>query len=64
MRRAELQRIRQKRPDNLTAYDYVMQALARVYAVRPAATAEALQLLSRARECDPNYAAAHALAAF
>jgi TolB-like protein/Flp pilus assembly protein TadD len=64
MRRAELQRIRQKRPENLTAYDYVMQALACVYAVKPATTTEALRLLSLARQSDPNYAAAHALAAF
>jgi TolB-like protein/Tfp pilus assembly protein PilF len=64
LRRAELERIRQKRPENPTAYHYLMQALPHVYAVKPAATAEALRLLSLARRCDPNYAAAHALAAF
>lgn len=64
LRRAEIERARQKRPDRLDAYDIYLRALPLVYANTPAETDEALRLLATALELDPNYAAAHGCAAW
>ena len=64
MRRAEIERARRKRPDSLDAYDFFLQALPHAYANTPAATDGALRLLNESLRLDPNYAAAHAYAAW
>ena len=64
LRKAEIERARRKRPDRLDAYDLYLRALPYVYANTPADTEEALRLLNEALKLDPNYAAAHGLAAW
>ena len=64
VRRAEIERARGKRPDRLDAYDLFLQAMPHAYANSPAGREEALQILSQALQLDPNYAAAHAFAAW
>jgi TolB-like protein len=63
LRRAEVERVRRKRPDNLGAYDLVLQAQADVYSGMPAQVTQALVLLERALALEPTYALAHAFAA-
>lgn len=60
---ADLQRSRQKRPSEMSAHDYVLQARAR-YARRGASTLlEARTLAQKAIEIDPKYAPAFAILA-
>ncbi len=61
--RAEVERVKRKRPDNLDAYDLVLRALPDVYSVMPADVTKALVLLDRALAIEPDYAAAHGNAA-
>jgi len=63
LRRAEVERVKRKRPDNLDAYDLVLQAQADVYSGMPVQVTKALVLLRRALALDPTYALAHAFAA-
>jgi len=63
LRRAEVERVKRKRPDSLDAYDLVLQAQADVYSGMPAQVTKALVLLERALALDPTYALAHAFAA-
>jgi adenylate cyclase len=63
LRLAEVERARRKRPDNLDAYDLVLQTLPDVYSRMPEPSARALKLLERAIALDPGYALAHACAA-
>ena len=63
LRRAEVERVRRKRPDSLDAYDLVLQAQADVYSGMPDRVTKALVLLERALALDPIYALAHAFAA-
>jgi TolB-like protein/Tfp pilus assembly protein PilF len=63
LRSAEVERAKRKRPDNLDAYDLVLQALPDVYSRMPEQEKKALVLLERALALDPNYALAHACAA-
>jgi TolB-like protein len=63
LRRAEAERVRRKRPENLGAYDLVLQAQADVYSGMPAQVTQALVLLERALALEPAYALAHAFAA-
>lgn len=63
LRRAELERVKRKRPENLGAYDLVLQAQADVYCGMPVEVARALVLLDRALALEPHYALAHAFAA-
>ena len=63
LRFAEVERAKRKRPDNLDAYDLVLQALPDVYSRMPEPSAKALKLLERAIALDPSYALAHACAA-
>ncbi len=63
LREEELRRSRRKRPENLLAYDLVLQAREQIYRLEPAAFDAALPLLSRAIALDPGYAAGHALMA-
>jgi len=63
LRRAEIERVKRKRPDSLDAYDLVLQAQADVYSGMPERVTKALALLERALALDPTYALAHAFAA-
>ena len=64
VRRAEIEPARSKRPDRLDAYDLFLQAMPHAYANSPDGREEALRILSQALQLDPNYAAAHAFAAW
>jgi TolB-like protein len=63
LRRAEIERVKRKRPDSLDAYDLVLQAQPDVDSGMPAQVTKALTLLGRALALDPTYALAHANAA-
>lgn len=63
LRRAELDRVRRKRPDNLDAYDLVLQAQPDVFCGMPLEVTRALALLGRALALEPTYPLAHAFAA-
>ena len=63
LRRAEVERIRRKRPDNLDAYELVLRAQPDVDSGMPDRAALALPQLHRALTLDPTYALAHGLAA-
>jgi len=60
LRKAELERIKRKRPDSLDAYDLVLQALPYAYSHMPDKAAIAIPLLEKALVLEPGYAAAHA----
>ncbi|MCH7796187.1 MAG: CadC-family transcriptional regulator, partial [Proteobacteria bacterium] len=62
--RAEVQRIRQKRPESLDAYDYTLRGLAHMNKLNPDDTAEGLRLFRKAIEVDANYARAYACASW
>ncbi|MEZ5815563.1 MAG: BTAD domain-containing putative transcriptional regulator [Hyphomicrobiaceae bacterium] len=59
----ELTRAMRKRPQDVTAYDYVLQALERMYRLDYASYAHARALLQSAMDLDPTYAPAFAYAA-
>src|SRR4029079_7432315 len=63
VRRAEIDRVKRKRPDSLDAYDLVLRAQPDVDSGMPAQVTRALALLDRALAIDPTYALAHANAA-
>jgi len=64
IRNSEIQRARRKQPQDLDAYGLTMRAFPFVFASNPQAAKEALDLLGRAMEIDPDYAPASALAAW
>jgi TolB-like protein/Tfp pilus assembly protein PilF len=64
VRKAEIERVKRKRPENLDAYDFLLRALPYVYTHTASDAATALPLLEKALESDPSYAAAHALTAW
>jgi len=64
IRRAEVERARSKRPENLAAYDLVMRAFPHLWAHRPEDNSEAITLLERAMALEPNYGLPAALAAW
>lgn len=64
VRKAEIERVRRKRPDSIEAYDLALQALPFVYKMMPESAAPALPLLNKALELEPGYATAHALLAW
>jgi|TARA_A100001391_G_scaffold63912_1_gene39826 TolB-like protein len=64
LRRAEIERVKRKRPDNLDAYDFLLRALPDVYTFMPQGAAQGLPLLERALAAEPNYALAHGFAAW
>ncbi|MBY5447509.1 transcriptional regulator [Rhizobium leguminosarum] len=63
VRKAEIERVRRKRPESLDAYDLVLQAQPDVDSGMPAQVTRALALLERAIVLDPTYALAHGNAA-
>jgi TolB-like protein len=60
LRKAELDRIKRKRPESLDAYDLVLQAMPLAFSHMPDKALEAIPLLEKALELEPGYAAAHA----
>jgi TolB-like protein len=63
LRRAEVERVKRKRPENLDAYDFVLRAQPDVFSGMPDRASRALVLLDRALVLDSNYALAHGFAA-
>jgi TolB-like protein len=63
LRKAEIERIKRKRPDSLDAYDLVLQALPFMRTRMVAGADAAIPLLQRALELESEYAAASALLA-
>ncbi|MET4328332.1 TolB-like protein/Flp pilus assembly protein TadD [Bradyrhizobium sp. i1.15.2] len=63
LRRAEIDRVKRKRPDSLDAYDLVLRAQVDVDSGMPEQVTRALVLLERAIELDSDYALAHGNAA-
>jgi adenylate cyclase len=64
LRKVEIERARRKRPDSLGAYDLYLRALPLTFTAMPQDADRALELLGRAIELDPEYAAAHAMSAW
>jgi adenylate cyclase len=64
IRAAETVRSRRKRPDNLDAYDFYMQALPHVASLERNGNTKGLDLLEQALRLEPDYAAALAMAAW
>jgi adenylate cyclase len=64
VQRAEIERARRKRPDSLDAYDRYLRALPHAWANTPGEAEKALAPLGEALALDPDYAAAHGLAAW
>jgi adenylate cyclase len=64
LRQAEIERVKRKRPDNLDAYDLVLRAIPHVYLAMPDDATQALPLLERALEMQPNYGLASGFAAW
>jgi tetratricopeptide (TPR) repeat protein len=64
LNRAEFERIKQKRPENLDAYDYTLRGLSVMNTMSPDDTASALDLFRKAIEADKNYARAYACASW
>jgi adenylate cyclase len=64
LRQAEIERVKRERPDNLRAYDLLLRALPDVYVAMPDEASKALELLDRALTLEPEYALAHAYAAW
>jgi TolB-like protein len=60
LRKAELNRVKRRRPDNLNAYDLVLRSLPLVFAQMPKDAAIAIPLLENAVKLQPDYGAAHA----
>jgi TolB-like protein len=60
LRKAEIGRVKRRRPDSLDAYDLVLQALFAMRTTMPTGASEAIPLLQKALELEPDYAAAHA----
>ena len=64
LRAAEIERVKRKRPDNLDAYDLLLRALPLIYPAMPDGAAQGLPLIDAAIAKDPDYAQAHAFAAW
>jgi TolB-like protein len=63
LRRAEIERVKRKRPDSLDAYDLVLRAQPDVDSGMPEQVTRALVLLERSIALEPTYALAHGNAA-
>jgi TolB-like protein len=63
LRRAEVDRVKRKRPDSLDAYDLVLRAQSDIYSGMPGRSAKGLALLRAALSLDPTYALAHGFSA-
>ena len=63
LRKAEIERVKRKRPESLDAYDLVLRALPFVHKWMPDGATDAIPLLKKALEIEPGYTLAHALLA-
>jgi TolB-like protein/Tfp pilus assembly protein PilF len=64
LEQAEIERAKRKPTENLDAYDYYLRAMASLYQWTNESNSEALRLLYRAIELDPNFASAYGVAAW
>jgi TolB-like protein/DNA-binding SARP family transcriptional activator len=64
LEQAEIERAKHKPTESLDAYDCYLRGIAKIYEWKKESTDDARRLLHRAIELDPDFAAAHALAAF
>jgi TolB-like protein len=64
IRKAEIERARRKRPENLDAYDLFLRAVPLVYGMDPVGYPVAIDLLSKAAALDPGFALAPTYAAW
>ncbi len=64
LRKAEVERARRKRPDNLDAYDLFLRALPLVATAMPENADKALTLLEEAIRLEPDYAVVHGFIAW
>jgi adenylate cyclase len=64
LRQAEIEHSKRKRPENLDAYDFYLRALPHAQVAMPGDGEKALSLLHQSLALQPDYAAAHALAAW
>jgi adenylate cyclase len=64
LRQAEIERSRRKRPENLDAYDLYLRALPYAHIAMPGDAEKALPMLHQSLALQPDYAAAHAAAAW
>jgi TolB-like protein/Tfp pilus assembly protein PilF len=64
VRQSEIEHSRQKRPENLGAYDFYLRALPHVAAQMPGDVKSAMPLLEEALKLQPDYSIAHALMAW
>lgn len=64
LKKAEIERTKRKRPNDLNAYELYLQALRHMYDIRPEGRAIALELVAQALLIDPNYAEAHGVGAW
>jgi adenylate cyclase len=64
VRKAEIERIKRKRPADLGAYDCYLRALAHMFDPRAEGRTLALKYVDQALAKDPNYAEAHGVAAW
>ena len=64
LRQAEIERAKRKRPENLDAYDLYLRALPHAQVAMPGDSEKALEWLHRSLALEPDFAAAHALAAW
>lgn len=60
LRKAEIERIKRRRPDSLDAYDLLLRALPFLYSAMPADVGTAIPLLEKALEIEPDYPRAQA----
>ena len=64
LRKAEVERAKRKRPDNLDAYDLFLRALPFAATAMPEDADRALRFLEKAIQLEPDYAAAHGFIAW
>jgi len=64
LRQAEIERSKRKRPESLDAYDFYLRALLHAQVAMPGDAEKALPLLQQSLALQPDYAAAHAAAAW
>jgi len=64
LRKAEVERARRKRPENIDAYDLFLRALPLATTAMPEDAAKALTLLEQALVLEPGYAIVHGLIAW
>ena len=64
LRKAEIERARRKRPDNLDAYDLFLRALPFAATAMPEHADKALELLEQAIRLEPDYAVVHGFIAW